>query len=379
MSSQMHSLFESCVAIPAGEEFTKSITHIPHCKGVVLLADSSDTPILLLTAADINRVVLNRLSGGDTTIATKRVRLGQITSKIYYTCCWCDFGSSLEYYRLAKQIFPEDYRKIIGLGKVWYVKINFKAKWPGFAVTDNPAGVRQKQIEVFGPFPNRKSTQDYINALNQAFGLCRQQCLIDDPQKAAGCPYYQMHICKAPCMGRISRDEYLAMVRNAVEAIGTDRQKTIELLNNRMRELSEQREFEQAQFAKNQLEQLKDLDKEIYKWVANLRELAILHIDPGPRVRVKGQKKKAQLYRAYFIRSGQISEYKDFNIDAVGEMLKFVETESKKAEWPDDTTITEQLALAAIALYRSKPSGIWLDCRKSPPAEETIRPILQKE
>ena len=116
----------------AGKEAGESIGELPHCKGVVLFADAADTPILLLIAADIKRLALNRLTCADTTVATKRVKLAEIVRRIYYFCCWCDFNSSLQHYRIAKELFPSRYKDYVTFAKIWYVKINLVCKMAVF-------------------------------------------------------------------------------------------------------------------------------------------------------------------------------------------------------------------------------------------------------
>jgi excinuclease UvrABC nuclease subunit len=377
MNEQQRSLFESCVQIEPGQEPAKSIAELPHCRGVILFTDADDTPILLLTAADIKRLALNRLICADTTIATKRVKLAQITRKIYYLCCWCDFNSSLQHYFIAKELFPLRYRDFVTFPKIWYVKINLAAKWPYFSITDNPQPAGQ-DVHVFGPVPSRKAASDYISSLNEAFALCRQQCLIDDPAKAAACPYYQMRLCGAPCVGNIGRDEYLDHIRNAVAAAGGNRHGYIKNLENTMRELAVKMEFEQAQIVKKQLEQLKSLGDNTYKWVCDIRDLTLLHIDAGPKIKIKGQKKKSQTYMVFLVRAGLIERLDDFTTEQIPQLLETVSAVVTRLACETSTQNTaEQMSLVGFALYRSKPSGLWLDCRNLPMADEISKLIGQ--
>ena len=323
MDERQHSLFESCVQIEPGAEPSQSIAEFPHCRGVALFADAADTPILFLTAADIKRLALNRLTCADATIATKRVKLSEITRKIYYRRCWCDFGSGLEHYRIAKELFPSRYHEMVTFPKIWYVKINSAAKWPCFSITDNPEDSKQ-DVHIFGPLPSRKAAGDYISGLNEAFGLCRQQCLIDDPTKAASCPYYQMGDCDAPCLGKTSREAYLCRIQHTIEAAGGGRQKHIQWFNDTMKTQAAQMKFEEALRTKKQLEYLKQLDDPTYRWVCDLNELKILHIDAGPKIKIKGQKKKTQTYIAFLIKGGAITQLENFTTEQIPQLLETV-------------------------------------------------------
>jgi hypothetical protein len=373
MDERQRSLFESCVPVEPDAEPAKSISSLPHCKGVILFADASDTPILLLTAADIKRLALNRLTCADATVSTKRVKLAEITHKIYYLCCWCDFNSVLQHYHIAKELFPSRYNEFITFSKIWYVKINLAAKWPFFTITDNPQAWG-RDVHIFGPLPSRKAAGDYIIALNEAFGLCRQQCLIDDPAKATSCPYYQMRLCGAPCVGNISHDEYFNYIRDAAGAAGGSRKVYIEKLNEKMRSLAAQMEFEQAQNVKKQLEQFKTLEGDAYKLVCDVGELKLLHIDVGPKIKIKGQKKKTQVYMAFLICGGYIQRLDDFTAEQIPQLLESVHGYASLPAQPakNNQNVGEQMSLVGFALYRSKPSGLWMDCRKMPVADEML-------
>lgn len=377
MDERQHSLFESCVQIEPGAEPTQSIAQLPHCRGVVLFADAADTPILLLTAADIKRLALNRLTCADATIATKRVKLADITHKIYYRCCWCDFSSSLAHYRIAKQLFPTRYHELITFPKIWYVKINSAAKWPNFTITDNPEDGKQ-DVHIFGPLPGRKAAGEYISALNEAFGLCCQQCLIDDPAKAASCPYYQMGACDAPCLGKADREVYLCRIQHAIEAAGGNRQGHIQWFNDTMKAQAARMKFEDAQRTKKQLEHLKLLDDPAYRWVCDLRELKIVHIDAGPKIKIKGQKKKTQTFMAFLIQGGVITQLENFTAEHIPHLLETVHGHASLLAMLPDQNITEQMSLVGFALYRSKPSGLWIDCRMMPTADELTQIISEQ-
>jgi hypothetical protein len=377
MDERHRNLFESCVPLEPGADLAQSIAGLPHCKGVILFADASDTPILLLTAADIKRLAHNRLTCADATIATKRVKLADIARKVYYLCCWCEFNSSLRHYRIAKELFPSRYTDFVTFPKIWYVRINLASKWPYFAVTDSPQPRLEKDVHVFGPLPSRKFAGDYIGLLNGAFGLCRQQCLIDEPAKAASCPYYQMGTCGAPCVGNISRDEYLDRIRDAVAAAGGSRKRYIKKFDDTMHMFAAKTEFEHAQAVKKQLEQLKILEDDAYRWVCDVRELALLHIDAGPKIKIKGQKKKAQPYMAFLTQGGYIRQVQDFTVEQIPQLLETVSTAVKAPVTDCEQDISEQMSLAGFALYRSKPSGLWIDCRKMPAAKELTKWIFR--
>jgi excinuclease UvrABC nuclease subunit len=237
----------------------------------------------------------------------------------------------------------------------------------------------KQDVHIFGPLPSRKAAGDYISALNEAFWLCRQQCLIDDPAKAASCPYYQMGTCDAPCLGKASREMYLCRIKHAIEAAGGSRQEHAKWFNDTMKTLAAQMNFEEAQRTKKQLEHLKKLDDPTYRWVCDLRELNVLHIDAGPKIKIKGQKKKTQSYMVFLIQGGAITQLENFITEQISQLLETVSaTINRLACETSAQNIAEQMALTGFAMYRSKPSGLWINCRKLPTADEMANIISKK-
>jgi hypothetical protein len=185
-----------------------------------------------------------------------------------------------------------------------------------------------------------------------------------------------MRTCDAPCLGKTSREMYLCRIQHAVEAAGGGRQEHTKWFNDTMKALAAQMKFEEAQRTKKQLEHLKQLDDPAYRWVCDLRELKILHIDAGPKIKIKGQKKKTQSYMAFLIRGGAIQQLDNFTTEQIPQLLENLK--SPISAKSDVHNIAEQMSLVGLALYRSKTSGLWIDCRKLPTADELAHIISKK-
>ena len=56
-----------------------------------------------------------------------------------------------------------------------------------------------------------------------------------------------------------------------------------------------------------------------FRWVCDVRELALLHIDKGPKIKIKGQKKKEQAYMAFLVSAGEI-QCENFTLGQIPEL-----------------------------------------------------------
>jgi excinuclease UvrABC nuclease subunit len=334
---------------------------LPACKGVVFFADSRHRPVQLLIAANIRRTARARLHTEDSAVTSKRPEIASIVRYIFYTCSYNDFKAALSHYTLAKNIWPDIYPEMLSVPKLSLVKISPSAKWPTFSVVSSTA--QSNDEVIFGPFQTRKSATEFVNALENAFSLCHRPDLAANVEKAASCPYLQMDKCPAPCIGKITRQDYQLQIENAITAASACRSQLISDLQDKMKSFSAEMEFEQANHTKNQFQQLARLDKYSYKWTARLKELTVLHINISAKVKTKGQRKKTQTFAAFLIRGTAIYEFEPFTLDNIEQFRELLSNElAVECVMPDRKTSAEQLAIVCSFLYRRKPAGIWINC-----------------
>ena len=414
MTNHAGQILENCLLIensarcdpvaPRQAELDKKLTELPTQAGLILFADSQDIPILLLTAANIRRTVKNKLAEQEE--KTKRADLKGITAKIYYTVCPCRFRLALAHYRAVKKIFPQNYKDHETIVYPWFVRIDFSEKIPFFSVTKRPSLGEEK---ILGPFPGQKSAANFLNTLEDTFRLCRKSEFVNNPQRAAGCPYLQMDACCGVCGGKINCEDYRVLIDNAFSA-GANTAKTIEKLQADMQTASKELSFEKAAELKRKIEKLTALKKQIYphtnfpstctcskssakisvlrqesqgqhsqtnrhsgkigvgacRWTGDLRKLKILHIDKSAKIRQQGSRAKKQTFAVFVMNFFEIIDLGDFVIDEFEKVAEVIENalaklNSSQQETCDTTEILEQFAIVSYFLYRTNPSGLWIN------------------
>ena len=131
---------------------------------------------------------------------------------------------------------------------------------------------RGKGIDVYGPFVTGSNIWDVLRVLTKSFSL-RDCKLSDFKTRKEPCLLFQMKQCTAPCVGKISKDEYardLNLARDMFSGTGT---KTLRELEKKMHLAAENEEFERAaqirdnvillsEFANNFKQANAELDKE---------------------------------------------------------------------------------------------------------------------
>ena len=363
-------LFESCFEIDLSSNDQSEITQalklspLPSSKGTLLFADDQNTPIQLLLCANIRRTATARLFPEDE-VASKRADLRSIVRRIYYTRCFNDLRNTLFHYNAAKAIYPKTFGKILKLARQTFVKIDTAANWPIFKTTEEPADSTQ---HTFCPFPTRQAANDFVGILQNAYDLCQMPSLLPHPDKAKSCPYLQMDKCPGPCIGNISKIDYLTQIDSAIDAAAANLNEQIQSLHNKMLDASQKMEFESAQHIKKQIDQLKLLLKDDYKWTTDLNKFKVLHIDRSARLKVK-KRTKQQLFAAFLIRANSITELGDFAPDAFEHLPELINSQLLPQESSNPKDI---LSIICYHLYRSSQQGIWIDCSQNIPTAEQI-------
>lgn len=276
-------LFDDHVAVqpPLSEE---QLLHLPGKRGVALLAggDDGQTPILLLTAADIRQRLRGRLESPREDHRTRRADLREITTAVYWKRAYSHFQADLQFLRLAAAIWPDRYEQLAGCKPAVFVHVD--------PLEPRPRWVRTQEVfasagRYIGSFPSSAAADRFIESIQDAFDLCRlYRCLMQAPD-SSGCSYAQMGRCVGVCNGAMSLEDYRRLVARSAEfAEGRRDEKRLDL-QTRMKAAADQLQFEKAAGLKARLHRLADFDKADYQWAAPAEAFRFIIIQAGPTAR----------------------------------------------------------------------------------------------
>ena len=357
-------LFDGCLAVDATcqEPVVLSGSEgIPTSKGILLFSDEDRVPVQLLIAANMRRSAKARLWPEVSDTPSKRADIGRIVRKLYYRSCYNDFNTTLTCVRIAKTLFSDSWGEIVKLPRAVCVSIDLNAKWPFFCATEkiNVGG----SVKSFGPFPSRKAAAEFVQVLERGFGLCQRPDLIGTDDKYQTCPYLQMGVCPGPCAGKISREEYLVQIENAVDAATGNCQQYVEEFGREMERFAGEMLFEEAEVVKGRIENIERLQKRTFSWTGDLGELAVLHIDRWAKVPGKDKRKRVQTFAGFLITGRCVYRFKDFDIDGVEKFRSgLLERLGGTGDVDNDgLSDKERIGLLCSFLYRSSRQGFWLD------------------
>lgn len=155
--------------------------------------------------------------------------------------------------------------------KRWKPKYNINLKdgktYPVIRLTneDYPRVFRTRRIvfdgsKYYGPFPKVSHIDLYLNIIDKLFAL--RKCRGTVKGKKQPCFYYSIGRCAGVCAGKITHEEYRQRVEKVKMLLAGKTDELARELRQKMRQASEQQEYEKAASCRDQLEALGSLSEE---------------------------------------------------------------------------------------------------------------------
>jgi excinuclease ABC subunit C len=228
---------------------------VPHKPGVYLHKDRFGKVIYVGKAKDLRK----RLSHYFTPAHS---RLADLKTRALIHSIW-DFdyhvvrnepesilleGKLIKEYRPRYNIdFRDDKRFLL-------VRVNLDEPWPRFSLTRLK---RDDGGRYFGPFAHSGALRTVLNWMNRRFGLRACRPLVPGEFDYKHCSNDIIKNCTAPCIGKISRDDYLMRVREACEFLAGGSRATQAALAEEMHRAAEGLDFERAAALRDMIDSLR--------------------------------------------------------------------------------------------------------------------------
>jgi len=213
---------------------------MPKSAGVYRMLDRKSDVLYVGKAKNLRRRVANYANSG--ALSTRLQRMVAATTVLEIITTESDVEALLLESNLIKRLKPY-YNIVLRDDKSFpYILITSDQEFPRIT---KYRGARNKAGEYFGPFASAGAVNQTVNALHRAFPLrsCSDSVFSG---RTRPCLQHQIKRCAAPCVGRINKDDYGALVdeaRGFLSGRSADIQRS---LTERMTKASDALEFETA-------------------------------------------------------------------------------------------------------------------------------------
>ncbi|MEO8595082.1 MAG: hypothetical protein ABI759_17310 [Candidatus Solibacter sp.] len=174
---------------------------------------------------------------------SRLLNLRHTVERIDYRLTGSAFESSIVFYELARQHFPNDYPRLMKLRLPPYVRLVLHNEFPRSHITTHlsrTAGLH------FGPFRSRASAERFEAQFLDLFQMRRCQEDLVPSATHPGCIYGEMAMCLRPCQEVVGAAEYAGEIARVAEFLRTDGRSLLESIGHSRDRLSEEMLFEDA-------------------------------------------------------------------------------------------------------------------------------------
>lgn len=223
------------------EKSTKEILHetalkAPQSSGVYLWRNSDDSVIYVGKAKNLKNRLCSYFSG-QKNIKTKM--LISHASYIEYITTTNEYEALLLENNLIKKYSPR-YNICLKDGKSYPVLRITNEDFPKIFRTRK---VLQDGSQYYGPFPNVYALDTFLDTIFRLFPLRHCKTF---KKRETPCLYYHMKQCKAPCCGKITKDEYNEYISEICRLLEKKDDESSEQLTEEMKAAAAELNFEKA-------------------------------------------------------------------------------------------------------------------------------------
>ena len=126
-----------------------------------------------------------------------------------------------------------------------YIKVNIKAEYPDVYITRR---ILNDGAKYFGPYANSGSAKEMVEYIKSKFKIrqCKSFKYKDRP-----CLNYHIKKCMAPCMGYVSREEYMKQIKEIVDVLEGKTDDLMKQLDLEIKESADKLQYEKAAYLRD--------------------------------------------------------------------------------------------------------------------------------
>lgn len=250
--------------MPASEKIRKKVGDLPHKPGVYLMKDRFGTVIYVGKARDLRKRVSqyfhpSRRQGWDLKLAALIEAIHDFDTHVVKS----DAESVLLEGRLIKDFRPRYNISFRDDKRFLLLKINLNDDVPRFTLTR----IRQDDgAKYFGPFASSGSLRRTLTMVRRKFNLRGCRPLHPSEHDYKHCLHAHLKDCTAPCIGNVTREQYLLQVNAACDFMDGQCTEMKEELEAAMKKAAERLDFEKAAELRDLIDDLKRTTKKTKKF-----------------------------------------------------------------------------------------------------------------
>lgn len=250
--------------MPISDLIRSKISNLPHKPGVYLMKDRLGTVIYVGKARDVRKRVgqyfhPSRKMGWD-------VKFRALVDSVFdfdVHLVKGDPEALLLESRLIKQFKPRYNVSLRDDKGFLMLKVNLNDPIPRFALTRLKVN---DGARYFGPFPDSRALRRSIDLTRHNFSLRSCKPLNPGENDYKHCLYGHIEVCSAPCVGKVSLEQYRVQVENACDFLNGHCSDILKSLESDMEVAADAKDYERAARLRDQIKALRDTTRKTTRY-----------------------------------------------------------------------------------------------------------------
>src|SRR5438876_9914237 len=250
--------------MPVTEQIRTKLSQLPHKPGVYLMKDRFGTVIYVGKARDLRKRVSqyfhpSRRMGWD----LKFMALVEAVHDVDVHIVRSEPEALLLEGKLIKEFHPRYNVSFRDDKRFLLLKINLNDPIPRFTLTRLKT---DDSARYFGPFASSGALRRTLNLVRHKFNLRGCRPLTPDDNDYRHCLYAHLKVCTAPCIGNVTREQYLMQALAACDFLDGQSREMKEQLEAEMKKAAGSQDFEKAAQLRDMLFDLRRTTRKTQKF-----------------------------------------------------------------------------------------------------------------
>lgn len=129
-----------------------------------------------------------------------------------------------------------------------YIKIDLSSDYPGVFMTRRLINDGSK---YFGPYANPGAAKEMIDFIKQRYKIRQCRTL---KKRERPCLNYHINRCLAPCMGYVTKEEYMKQIYEIIDLLDGKTDKIVKELENQMKKAAIELDYEKAAYLRDKIQ-----------------------------------------------------------------------------------------------------------------------------
>ena len=306
------------------------VKDLPLLPGVYIMRDESGTIIYIGKAKKLK----NRVS--QYFFDTVKIPKVQMMADSVKTFDYIIVNSELEALNLEANLIKKHqpfYNILLKDGKAHpFLRINLKQDFPTIEITRK---LKRDGAKYFGPYFGSVNARELLQLINTTFALKTCKLNLNNGHRAKReCLNYHLGLCHAPCVGKISKEDYRKEIDRVIAFLNGDVSYAKELLNKKMLACAETENFEGAIVYRNNLNIINQLNQKLITELTSYNDIDIFGYNTNGLNSVVS---------VLVVRAGKIMGLNNFNVIDLTNDVKEVLTNFIPQYYPSSSVVPSEV------------------------------------